>query len=88
MSPHDGITARNQFEFLKDLEAKKGVKVKTVALVYENTEFGSNVAKMQRNYANPTFATGGKKRDFLTINGSRSRINTGRGCSRVAVVKT
>jgi branched-chain amino acid transport system substrate-binding protein len=51
VSPHDGTTARNQFEFLKDLEAKKGVKVKTVALVYENTEFGSNVAKMQRNYA-------------------------------------
>ena len=43
--------ARNQFEFLKDLETKKGVKVKTVALLYENTEFGSNVAKMQRIYA-------------------------------------
>lgn len=51
VSPHDGITARNQFEFLKDLETKKSVKVKTVALLYENTEFGSNVAKMQRSYA-------------------------------------
>jgi len=51
VSPHDGTMARNQFEFLKDLEAQKGVKVKTVALIYENTEFGSNVAKMQRNYA-------------------------------------
>jgi len=51
VSPHDGTMARNQFEFLKDLETKKGVKVKTVALLYENTEFGSNVAKMQRSYA-------------------------------------
>jgi branched-chain amino acid transport system substrate-binding protein len=51
VSPHDGTMARNQFEFLKDLEAKKGVKVKTIALIYENTEFGSNVAKQQRNYA-------------------------------------
>ena len=51
VSPHDGTMARNQFEFLKDLEAQKGEKVKTVALIYENTEFGSNVAKMQRNYA-------------------------------------
>lgn len=51
VSPHDGTTARNQFEFLKDLETKKGVKVKTVALLYENTEFGSNAAKMQRSYA-------------------------------------
>ena len=51
VSPHDGTTARNQFEFLKDLETKKGVKVKTVAVLYENTEFGSNVAKMQRSYA-------------------------------------
>ena len=51
VSPHDGTMARNQFEFLKDLETKKGVKVKTVALLYENTEFGSNVAKMQRIYA-------------------------------------
>jgi branched-chain amino acid transport system substrate-binding protein len=51
VSPHDGTMARNQFEFLKELETKKGVKVKTVALLYENTEFGSNVAKMQRSYA-------------------------------------
>jgi branched-chain amino acid transport system substrate-binding protein len=51
VSPHDGTMARNQFEFLKDLEAKKGMKVKTIALIYENTEFGANVAKMQQQYA-------------------------------------
>jgi len=51
VSPHDGTMARNQFEFLKDLETQQSKKVKTVALIYENTEFGSNVAKMQRQYA-------------------------------------
>jgi branched-chain amino acid transport system substrate-binding protein len=51
VSPHDGTMARNQFEFLKDLEKKTGKKVKTVAVVYENTEFGANVAKMQKKYA-------------------------------------
>ena len=51
VSPHDGTMARNQFEFLKDLETKTGKKVKTVAIVYENTEFGANVAKMQKTYA-------------------------------------
>ncbi len=51
VSPHDGTMARNQFEFLKDLETQKGQKVKSVALIYENTEFGANVAKMQQQYA-------------------------------------
>ncbi len=51
VSPHDGTMARNQFEFLKDLEKKKGVKVNTVALIYENTEFGANVGKEERKYA-------------------------------------
>ena len=37
VSPHDGTMARNQFEFLKDLEKKTGQKVKTIALLYENT---------------------------------------------------
>jgi len=51
VSPHDGTMARNQFEFLQDLEKQKGKAVKTVALIYENTEFGANVAKMQKQYA-------------------------------------
>ena len=51
VSPHDGTMARNQFEFLKDLEKKTGQKVKTIALLYENTEFGANVGKQERKYA-------------------------------------
>ncbi len=44
-SPHDAMFARDQFNFLKDLEKKKGKKVETIAVLYENTEFGSNVGK-------------------------------------------
>jgi len=43
-SPHDALFARDQFNFLKDME-KKGQKVQTIAALYENTEFGSNVGK-------------------------------------------
>jgi branched-chain amino acid transport system substrate-binding protein len=51
VSPHDGIFARDQFQFLKDLEKKTGQKVSTIALLYENTEFGSNVGKAAAQYA-------------------------------------
>jgi branched-chain amino acid transport system substrate-binding protein len=43
-SPHDGLFARDQLQFLKDLVAR-GKEIKTVAALYENTEFGSNVGK-------------------------------------------
>jgi len=51
VSPHDAIFARDQFNFLKDLEKKKKIKIKTVGLLYENTEFGSNVGKAEKKYA-------------------------------------
>ena len=44
-SPHDALFARDQFNFLKDMEKKKGQKVRTIAVLYENTEFGANVGK-------------------------------------------
>ena len=50
-SPHDGIFAHDQFAFLKDLEAAKKQKVQTLALLYENTEYGSNVGKEEEKYA-------------------------------------
>ena len=43
-SPHDALFARDQFNFLKDME-KKGQKVQTIAVLYENTEFGANVGR-------------------------------------------
>ncbi len=51
VSPHDGTMAKNQFEFLKDLEQKTGQKVSTLGLLYENTEFGANVGKEEKKYA-------------------------------------
>jgi branched-chain amino acid transport system substrate-binding protein len=51
VSPHDDIFARDQFQFLKDLEKKTGQKVNTIALLYENTEFGANVGKAEKRYA-------------------------------------
>ena len=45
VSPHDAIFARDQMQFLKDLEKAKGVKIATIAALYENTEFGANVGK-------------------------------------------
>ena len=51
VSPHDGTFAHDQFSFLKDLEKAKKQKVETVALLYENTEFGSNVGKEEQKYA-------------------------------------
>ena len=51
VSPHDGTMAKNQFEFLKDLEKKTGQKVSTIGLLYENTEFGANVGKEEKKYA-------------------------------------
>jgi len=51
VSPHDAGFARDQFQFLKDLEKKTGQKVSTIALLYENTEFGSNVGKAAAQYA-------------------------------------
>ena len=51
VSPHDAIFAHDQLVFLKDLEKKTGKKIQTVALLYENTEFGSNAGKYLKNYA-------------------------------------
>ncbi len=45
VSPHDAIFTRDQFNFFKDLEKAKKVKINTVAALYENTEFGANVGK-------------------------------------------
>src|SRR5271169_2039538 len=51
VSPHDGIFAHDQFNFLRDLDRVKKQKVQSVALLYENTEFGSNVGKQEQKYA-------------------------------------
>lgn len=51
VSPHDDIMAKDPFQFLKDMEKKNGQKVQTVALLYENTEFGSQAGAAYKKYA-------------------------------------
>ncbi|MBI2081892.1 MAG: ABC transporter substrate-binding protein [candidate division NC10 bacterium] len=50
-SPHDGHFSLVMFDFLKDLEQRKKVKFKTLAILNENTAFGSDSAKVQEEYA-------------------------------------
>ena len=51
VSPHDDIMAKDPFLFLKDLEKKTGQKIQTVALLSENSEFGSQAGKAYKKYA-------------------------------------
>ena len=50
-TPHDELFVQNSFQFLKELE-KKGHKVKRIAILAENTEFGTGAARLQEKYAN------------------------------------
>ena len=49
--PHDIMFTQAQFDFLKDLNEKKGAGLKTVGLLYEDTLFGADSAKTQREFA-------------------------------------
>jgi branched-chain amino acid transport system substrate-binding protein len=50
-TPHDELFVQNAFQFLKELEQKKGHKVKRIAILAENTEFGTGAARLQEKYA-------------------------------------
>jgi branched-chain amino acid transport system substrate-binding protein len=50
-TPHDELFVRNFFQFLKDVEGKKGVKVKRIALMNENTLFGTETTKLEERFA-------------------------------------
>jgi branched-chain amino acid transport system substrate-binding protein len=43
--------ARDQMQFLEDVGARSGKKVATIALLYEDTDFGQSTARGQRKYA-------------------------------------
>ena len=47
----DTIFVRNFFGFLSDLEAEHGITVDSVAIVYENSLFGTSVARLETDYA-------------------------------------
>jgi len=46
-TPHDDLFVRNQFEFLADLKARKGIAVKSIATFNENTLWGNETTKLQ-----------------------------------------
>lgn len=50
-TPHDGLFVHNFFDFLKALEKKKGIKAKRIALMNENTLWGSETTKLEEKLA-------------------------------------
>jgi len=48
---HDDLFVHNFFEFFKDLEAKKGIKVKQLATFNENTLWGNETTKLENKLA-------------------------------------
>jgi branched-chain amino acid transport system substrate-binding protein len=50
-TPHDELFVQNFFEFFKDIETKKGIKVKSVGLFNENTLWGNETAKLETRLA-------------------------------------
>lgn len=46
-TPHDDLFVHNFFEFLKAVEKKKGIKPRRIALMNENTLWGSETTKLE-----------------------------------------
>lgn len=51
ITAHDDLFVHNFFKFFKDLEAKKGVKVKQLATFNENTLWGNETTKLETKLA-------------------------------------
>ncbi len=50
-TPHDDLFVHNAFEFLKELEAKKGIKAGVIASLNENGLWGTETTKLQSKLA-------------------------------------
>ena len=50
-TPHDDLFVHNAFEFMKELEAKRGIKVGALASFNENTLWGNETTKLQAKLA-------------------------------------
>jgi len=50
-TPHDQLLVKNMVDFTKDLEKKEGRSFKRIAIVYENTLWGIDSAKVIKDYA-------------------------------------
>ena len=49
--PHDGHYTRTMFDFIRDFEQKKGMKLATAAIIHEDTQFGVDSARVQEELA-------------------------------------
>jgi branched-chain amino acid transport system substrate-binding protein len=45
--PHDGHYTKTMFEFMRDFAKKKGIKIGSVAIMHEDTQFGVDSARVQ-----------------------------------------
>ena len=50
-SPHDGHFSQVMFEFFRDFAKKRNVAIKTLGLTYEETAFGADSGKVQKELA-------------------------------------
>jgi branched-chain amino acid transport system substrate-binding protein len=50
-TPHDDLFVHNQFDFLKELQEKKGIRIGAVASFNENTLWGNETTKLQAKLA-------------------------------------
>jgi branched-chain amino acid transport system substrate-binding protein len=50
-TPHEEHFTQAIFDFMRDFEKKRGVKLRTLGLTYEDTLFGSDSGKTQREFA-------------------------------------
>jgi branched-chain amino acid transport system substrate-binding protein len=50
-TPDDDLFVRNFYEFFKDLSAKKGIKIRQLALFNENTQWGNETTKLEQALA-------------------------------------
>ena len=50
-SPHDEHFTQAMFDFLRDFQQKRGIKLRTVAITHEDTLFGDDSGKIQRELA-------------------------------------
>jgi branched-chain amino acid transport system substrate-binding protein len=50
-SPHDGHFTEAMFDFFRDFERKRGVKLRRLGLTHDDSAFGKDSGKVQREYA-------------------------------------
>lgn len=50
-TPHDAVLVKNMVDFVADIEKKENVSLKRIAILYENTLWGIDTAKVIKEYA-------------------------------------